>query len=139
MNYNGIIKNLLALGTTQPTAAMAMAQSQKPPFVVFNVENIVPDLYVGNDMVDVVNYSVAIFDTTLARAQSTAQEIRTAIVPHCNYPILHNYMSSSQHIYLDDLDVYMLTQNYSMRLALHEPSLAIGIGTMAINSTFIIA
>jgi hypothetical protein len=119
MNYAKIIYDLLSPEMAVPVAPMQMAQRQQPPYVVFNVDRITPQLYKGSpEAIDELEVTVMAFDIDLDAAQSNLATVRTALSA-VNAPglIQYSWPDFSGQQYLDDVKLYVAEQVFVLRIA----------------------
>jgi hypothetical protein len=119
MNYAKIIYDLLSPEMAVPVAPMQMAQRQQPPYVVFNVDRITPQLYKGSpEAIDELEVTVMAFDIDLDAAQSNLATVRTALSA-VNAPglIQYSWPDFSGHQYLGDVKLYVAEQVFVLRIA----------------------
>lgn len=137
MNYAKIIYDALSTAQGNPVAPLQMLQEQEPPFVVFNIDSITPlASKVKYEPLDLVTVTVMIFNQNLDTAQSEANNVRKAL--SCLSTTQNSWLVFSSLEYDDRTRQYYAVQTYEMRME-YKPFEGVGIGSMVIGSTFIVA
>ena len=138
MNYGEIIYDVLEGATTLPIAPLNMAQGVEAPYIVYAVNYIDPQgIKSKTEALDIVSFSVAVYDHDYVNAQLEANKIRTAFSGLCTNFVQNSWVQSSAHAFIQEVDVNVLILEIFIRVY-YSKYTAGGIGIMQIGNTFIV-
>jgi hypothetical protein len=138
MNYGQIIYDVLNATTALPIAPLNMAQGVEAPYVVYAVNYIDPQgIKYKTEGLDVVSFSVAVYDQDYEAAQIEADKIRVAFSGLWTNVVQNAWVQSQAHAYIQEVDVNVVVLEIVMRV-FYQKYTAGGIGVMEIGNTFIV-